>query len=298
MGSPEQEIGELLRQRKLKLAAVESATGGLISHRITGIGGSSDYYQGSITTYSNEIKMKLAGVKAETLEKYGAVSAQVAEEMAAGGRQALNADICIADTGIAGPSGATETKPVGLFYLGLSHESGTFSRKHVFTGNREQNKQSAAAAALAWLREFLLGLSIDQTALQERKVVTCFLESGGEILILRRSDRVGTYRGKWAGVSGYLEKDTTADEQVLTEIQEETGLSAEDVSLVRKSQPLLVDDTSLGVRWVIHPYLFHIADPHKIRLDWEHRESRWIKPEQLIGYETVPGLKEALERVI
>src|SRR5512137_537924 len=118
----EEEIGDLLRRSGLTLGAVESATGGLISHRITNVAGSSDYYQGSITSYSNEIKIKLVGVKAETLKQYGAVSPQVAEEMAAGGRQALNTDICIADTGIAGPGGATETKPAGLFYLGLAHK--------------------------------------------------------------------------------------------------------------------------------------------------------------------------------
>lgn len=155
MSSLEQEIGELLRQKGLTLGAVESATGGLISHRITNVPGSSDYYKGSITSYSNEAKMKLVGVKADTLKKYGAVSRQVAEEMADGGRKALNVDICIADTGIAGPGGATTEKPVGLFYLGLAHKSGILTQKHIFPGNREQNKQSAAESALRWLKDFL-----------------------------------------------------------------------------------------------------------------------------------------------
>jgi nicotinamide-nucleotide amidase len=156
MPSLEQEIGELLREKKLTLGAVESATGGLISHLITNIPGSSDYYLGSITSYSNEIKMKLAGVKSTTLEKYGAVSAQVAEEMAQGGRKALGVDVCIADTGIAGPGGETPDKPVGLFYLGISHKGGTFARKHIFTGSREENKQAAAVTALKWVKEYLL----------------------------------------------------------------------------------------------------------------------------------------------
>ena len=158
MPSLEQEIGDLLRQKKLTLGAVESATGGLISHRITSVPGSSDYYQGSITSYSNEVKMRVVGVKEETLAKYGAVSSQVAEEMAAGGRKALNVDICVADTGIAGPAGATPGKAVGLFYLGLSHRGGTFSRKHSFQGGRGQNRDSAAEAALAWVKEYLLSL--------------------------------------------------------------------------------------------------------------------------------------------
>jgi nicotinamide-nucleotide amidase len=150
------EIGELLKERKLTLGTVESATGGLISHLITNISGSSDYYLGSITSYSNHIKMRLASVKKETLEQYGAVSSQVAQEMAEGGRRALEVDICIADTGIAGPTGATPGKPVGLFYLGLSSKKGTYSRKHLFRGTREENKQEAAEAALAWVKEYLM----------------------------------------------------------------------------------------------------------------------------------------------
>lgn len=158
MTSLEQEVGTLLRQRGLTLGLVESATGGLISHLITNVPGSSDYYKGSITAYSNQAKISLVGVREETLKKHGAVSFQVAEEMAQGGRRALDVDICLADTGIAGPSGATKEKPVGLFYIGLSHQSGTYSRKHNFTGNRRQNKKAAAEAALSWLKEYLMGL--------------------------------------------------------------------------------------------------------------------------------------------
>jgi nicotinamide-nucleotide amidase len=155
MASLEEEIGDLLRRKGLTLGVVESATGGLISHLITNVSGSSDYYKGSVTAYSNEIKIKVVGVKADTIEQYGAVSHQVAEEMALGGRKVLAVDVCLADTGIAGPAGATPGKPVGLFYLGLAYQGGAFSRKHEFHGGREQNKRSAAEAALSWLREYL-----------------------------------------------------------------------------------------------------------------------------------------------
>jgi len=158
MASLEEEIGDLLRQKGLTLGVVESATGGLISHRLTNIPGSSDYYKGSVTAYSNEAKVSVVGVKKETIDQYGSVSSQVAEEMAEGGRKVLEVDICLADTGIAGPSGATPGKPVGLFYLGLSHRGGTYSRKHNFQGDREQNKQSAAEAALSWLKEYLVSV--------------------------------------------------------------------------------------------------------------------------------------------
>jgi len=158
MAGLEQEVGELLRGKGLTLGVVESATGGLISHRITNVAGSSDYFKGAVTAYSNDIKMGVVGVKEDTLDKYGAVSAPVAEEMAAGGRKLLGVDICLADTGIAGPGGATPGKPAGLFYLGLSHKAGTFSREHRFHGSRGQNKQSVAGAALSWLKEYLSGL--------------------------------------------------------------------------------------------------------------------------------------------
>ncbi len=154
----EQEIGALLRQKGMTLGAVESATGGLISHRITNVPGSSDYYKGSVTAYSNEAKARIVGVDEATIDQHGAVSARVAEEMAEGGRKLLAVDVCLADTGVAGPGGATREKPVGLFYLGLSVKDETYSRQHNFAGNREQNKRDAAEAALKWLKEYLLNL--------------------------------------------------------------------------------------------------------------------------------------------
>ena len=131
--------------------------------------------------------------------------------------------------------------------------------------------------------------------MQEKKVVSCFLESDGEILILRRSGQVGTYQGRWAGVSGYIE--STADEQALTEIEEETSLSGEDLKLLKKGRPLEVKDNKLGVKWVVHPYLFHIKDRDKIKIDWEHKEVKWIQPTDIDNFETVPKLKETLARV-
>ena len=158
MTNLEQEVGSLLRQKGLTLGVVESATGGLISHLITNVPGSSDYYKGSVTAYSDEVKVKIIGVKEDTINKYGAVSYQAAEEMAQGGRKILASDICLADTGIAGPGGATLEKPVGLFYIGLSHKAGTCSQKHNFQGNREQNKRNTAEAALGLLKEYLIKL--------------------------------------------------------------------------------------------------------------------------------------------
>lgn len=132
--------------------------------------------------------------------------------------------------------------------------------------------------------------------LREKNIVTCFLESADEVLILRRSEQVGTYQNRWAGVSGYIE--TSADEQAFVEIEEETKLSREDLELKKKGEPLVVTDEILGVKWIVHPYLFKIKDRGKIRIDWEHREARWIAPKDINSYQTVPCLKETISQVI
>ncbi len=136
---------------------------------------------------------------------------------------------------------------------------------------------------------------------EARQVVTCFLrrkdaKGKDEILILRRSGRVGSYQGRWAGVSGYLEGDEPLA-RALVEIEEETGLSAAEVRLVRTGEPLPVDDEERGLRWLVHPFLFDVATERPLTLDWENTEARWIAPAELVEYETVPLLKEALERV-
>jgi nicotinamide-nucleotide amidase len=156
-----EEIAAALKERGLTLATVESATGGLIAQRITGLPGSSEFFRGAVVSYSNEVKTGVVGVSAEAIYEYGAVSPQVAEAMATGGRKLLGADICISDTGIAGPGGATESKPVGLFYLGLASPDGVDNRRHVFSGDRQTNRQQAADTALLWLREYLLGEAKD-----------------------------------------------------------------------------------------------------------------------------------------
>jgi nicotinamide-nucleotide amidase len=159
MSQIEQEIIEFMRIKGLSLAITESATGGLISHIITNVPGSSEIYKGSVTAYSNQIKTIVLGVKIKTLKQYGAVSSQVAEEMALGGCRLLGADICISDTGIAGPGGATPDKPVGLFYIGLAHQLTSYSQKHIFRGDRIHNKEQAALVAFGWLKTYLLNLN-------------------------------------------------------------------------------------------------------------------------------------------
>src|SRR3972149_5299534 len=128
-------VGELLKQRRWKLAAAESCTGGLIGHRLTNVPGSSIYYQGSVTAYAYEAKVRLLGVRWETLKKYGAVSQEVVLEMARGVRKALAADIGLSVSGIAGPGGGTPDKPVGLTWIGLSTDDLERAWSFIWPGN-------------------------------------------------------------------------------------------------------------------------------------------------------------------
>jgi ADP-ribose pyrophosphatase YjhB (NUDIX family) len=133
--------------------------------------------------------------------------------------------------------------------------------------------------------------------LKFQDVVTVFLSHRGKVLFLRRSSRVSTYRDHWAGVSGYLESEDPLD-QAYTELAEEVGLSKEDVSLSKVGKPLEVFDEELDRGWRVHPFLFTVGEPDKIRLDWENVEMRWLDPNELTGLRTVPALAEALQRVM
>ncbi len=148
-------VGELLVQRGLTLAVAESCTGGLISHLITNISGSSRYYLGGITSYANEAKMKLLGVSQETLEAHGAVSAETVLQMARGVRLALSADIGISTSGIAGPTGGSPDKPVGTTWIGFSAQDGEVACHFLFQGSRLSIKEQAAQEALKLLVEHL-----------------------------------------------------------------------------------------------------------------------------------------------
>ena len=153
----EEQIGPLLRQRKLRLALAESCTGGLVVHRLPKVPGPSDYYLGSVTAYANEAKMKLLGVQMDTLLKHGAVSAQTVREMARGVRAALGAGLGISISGIAGPGGGSPEKPVGLVWFGLSAADGEWAIERHFEGDRLAVKEQAAEFALQMGIDYLEG---------------------------------------------------------------------------------------------------------------------------------------------
>ncbi|MBE0648289.1 MAG: nicotinamide-nucleotide amidohydrolase family protein [Bacteroidales bacterium] len=149
-------VGQLLMQHKQTLSIAESATGGYIAHLVTSLSGSSAWFQGSVVAYSNRSKEDILYVKRDTLESHGAVSEQVALEMALGARGRFRTDYAIATTGIAGPSGETPDKPVGTFWIGIATPDGVFAKHFLFGDNRERNIRRTAVTALNLLRKEIL----------------------------------------------------------------------------------------------------------------------------------------------
>lgn len=148
-------LGEMLREKHLTLSVAESCTGGLIGHLLTNVPGSSDYFLGGMIVYSNEAKIGLLDVSSKTLEQYGAVSDPTVQEMAKGVKKQLDSDIGLAVSGIAGPDGGSEEKPVGTVYVGLAANDKVFSGKYRFQGTRGQIKHNTAMMALDWVRRYL-----------------------------------------------------------------------------------------------------------------------------------------------
>jgi PncC family amidohydrolase len=154
-GNPtsEKQIGALLRKHGKTISFAESCTGGLISHRITNVPDSSNYYDCSVIAYSNKLKIDILHVSPETLTKFGAVSRQTAIEMAQGIKQVSGSDLALAVTGIAGPAGGTPEKPVGLVYICLASDESVVCEEFRFNGKREEIKFQASEVALEMIKK-------------------------------------------------------------------------------------------------------------------------------------------------
>ncbi len=157
-------VGDLLQENQLTLAVAESCTGGLLGTYITNIPGSSSYFTGGVIAYSDSVKQQVLGVPSDTLDQHGAVSPETAIAMAKAARALLRADLALATTGIAGPSGGTSEKPVGLVFVALADASTTTCKKYGWPGDRWQNREWSAKAALALLHGHLSSLRTPQAA--------------------------------------------------------------------------------------------------------------------------------------
>jgi nicotinamide-nucleotide amidase len=145
----------MLSQKNLTISTAESCTGGYLAHLITSISGSSAYYYGSVVAYDNSIKENVLHVKSDTLNTYGAVSEQTVSEMLDGALDTFNTDISIATSGIAGPTGGTQDKPVGTVVIGIANKQEKWVKKLMFTNNRERNIQLSSTVALFMLKKFV-----------------------------------------------------------------------------------------------------------------------------------------------
>lgn len=149
-------VAEELISRKISISLAESCTGGLLASQFTNISGISSVFNRSYVTYSNDSKVELLGVKSETLKDYGAVSEETAKEMVEGLKEKTNSDICVSITGIAGPNGGTEEKPVGLIYIGVSYNGKVVVTKNNFRGNRSRVRHYSCLKALDLIRRSIL----------------------------------------------------------------------------------------------------------------------------------------------
>ncbi|MGB0933930.1 MAG: competence/damage-inducible protein A [Lishizhenia sp.] len=151
----QEKIGDILKARKQTLSAVESCTGGALSARIVSVSGSSSYYMGSFVSYTNRLKKELVNVRAETLSEFGAVSEETVIEMAVGGREKLETDYCISISGVAGPDGGTDLKPVGTVWLAIAHENGVETKKLNLGNSRINNIELTINYSLHFFKNLL-----------------------------------------------------------------------------------------------------------------------------------------------
>lgn len=154
----EEEIGRLLQEKGLTLSVAESCTGGLVSHMITNVAGSSDYFENGYIVYSNRSKIKLLSIPEYTIKRYGAVSSYTAIAMAEGVRIKSSTDVGLSITGIAGPGGGTIKKPVGLVYIAVAGNKKTECKEYRFKGARLKIKSESARAAINYLKDYLIGM--------------------------------------------------------------------------------------------------------------------------------------------
>ncbi len=221
-----QQLGQLLKARGQTVATAESCTGGLIGDRLTDVPGSSAYFLGGAIVYANSAKQRLLGVSQTTLQQHGAVSEAVAIEMAAGARRLFDADYALSATGVAGPDGGTPDKPVGLVYIGLAMREGAWARRHVWSGDRRDNKTQTVDAALTWLIEHLTESATapivapvvptpravsKHNALREPSEVEAMFAHNGKVRVLRF-----TWKGRsWPVVSQGRQRDTGGELRTL-----------------------------------------------------------------------------------
>ena len=194
----EKAIGDLLRENGWTLSVAESCTGGLVSDRITNVAGSSDYFEGGIVSYSIKAKAQHLGIPLKYIEKYGAVSPQIAKKMAEGVRQAFHTTCGLSTTGVAGPTGGTKKTPVGTVFIGISVEKRTIVKKLKLRGHRRAIKEKSAEEGLRFLYEQLVHFTQNPgTSIQHPRLERLSRSKNPEIVLIRKASRgIASGRGR------------------------------------------------------------------------------------------------------
>lgn len=284
------ELIKVLREKNLKIGFVENSLGGFMSSSIVRHRGASKIFAGSIIPYSYEMKRSF-GLSSPK----GAVSEDFTNICARWFLKRSDADVVVSESSILGPDGGTQEKPVGLSFVSIYSRRSNVSFVNLFKGDREKITSEVCAFCLFAARKHIIGWE-----LQNRTVASTFIEYKNKILIMKRSQRVGTYRRMWGVASGHVEKNETPLQTALKEVEEETSIKAKWVKKIIQGTPFEMIDEEIGIRWYIYPFRMIVKTSVEsiVKIDWEHTSYRMIEPSDIHRYKTAPMLYEGYLKTV
>lgn len=276
------EFIEILHSKGLKVGLVESSLGGFLSQEIVSFKGASRVFVGSVIPYSYGMKnfFNFTSPNGAVSEDYTNRSAEIFLNIS-------KADLVVSESSILGPEGGSEQKPVGLSFVSIFSSRGKTSFVNLFRGSRRKIMEEIASFCFFVARNHIIGWD-----LQKRSVASTFLCYNGRILLMRRSKKVGTYRGMWGIVSGHIEEGEEPLETALKEIEEETSVKRDLLKNIVRGTQFEVVDPSIGIKWEISPFRAEIDGKPMLKIDWEHTQYKFIKPSDIFKFKTAPMLYE------
>lgn len=269
---------EILQSKGLRVGFVESSLGGFMSQALVKFPGASKIFVGSIIPYSYDMKESFNLPKSAVSEDYTNKSAEIFFNM-------LKADLVISESSILGPGGGSDQKPVGLSFVSIVSSRGRTSFVNLFRGSRLDIMKKVASFCFFVAKNHIIGWD-----LKERVVSSTFLCYKGKILIMKRSRKVGTYKGMWGVVSGHVEEGETPLETALKEIEEETSIKRDLIKNIFQGMHFEVVDRNIGIKWKINPFRAEIDGKPRLKIDWEHIQYKFIRPTDIFKFKTAPML--------
>ncbi|MCS7213385.1 MAG: CinA family protein [Candidatus Calescibacterium sp.] len=285
-----QELVGLLHYKKLKIAFVECSVGGFLSYNIVKRKGASKIFIGSIVPYSYDMKNYF-----DFNSPKGAVSEEFVDVCAEKFISISGADVVVCESSILGPDGGTPQKPVGLSFVSVRSKKGKTSFVNVFRGDRKRIMENIAAFCFSAAKNHIIGWD-----LETKEVSSTFVYYNGRILVMKRSRKVGTYKGMWGVASGHIEKGETSLQTAFKELEEETSMKKEFIKEMIQGSPFEFVDPKIRIRWVIHPFLAisAISPVEFVKIDWEHTSFKLIRPSELNKLRTAPMIYEGYLKTV